>query len=76
MLKKTNNPNKRDPETAIRVKRTAELVGVSTRTVYRVIIGDPKISTETSEKVMLVYMELADGESKLIQEVRQLIPFE
>lgn len=76
MLKKTNNPNKRDPETAIRVKRTAELVGVSTRTVYRVIIGDPKISKETSEKVMTVYMEFKDGENQLIESVKQLLPFE
>ena len=73
------NPNKstgRDPETATRVKRTAELVGVSPTTVYRVIMGDERISKETSEKVMTVYMELKEGENLLIEQVRQLVPFE
>lgn len=76
MLKNPNKSTKRDPETAIRVKRTAELVGVSTRTVYRVIIGDPTVEKFTAEKVMTVYMELKEGENQLIEAVKQLVPFE
>ena len=76
MQKRLNKTRERNPETAIRVKRTAELVGVSTRTVYRVVIGDPQISKETAEKVMMVYMELKEGENQLIEAVRQLVPFE
>jgi len=76
MLKNPNKSTKRDPETAIRVKRTAEMLGVSPTTVYRVIIGDDRISKETAEKVMMVYMELKDGENQLIEAVKQLVPFE
>lgn len=76
MQKNPNKSTRRDPETATRVKRTAELVGVSTRTVYRVIIGDEKISDETRDIVMTVYMELKEGETQLIEAVRQLVPFE
>jgi hypothetical protein len=76
MLKKSNKSTKRDPETAIRAKRTADIVGVSLTTVYRVIIGDPRISKETADKVMIIYMELKDGENQLIEAVKQLVPFE
>jgi len=75
MQNNPNNSNKRDPETAIRAKRTAELTGLSLSTIYRVIIGDPRISKETTDKVMMVYMELKDGEKQLIEAVKQLIPF-
>lgn len=84
MYKNPNNSNKRDPETAIRVKRTAELVGVSTSTVYRVIIGDPKISKETIHKVLDVYMQLREAEKELVESIKnqlveaveQLVPFD
>lgn len=76
MQKNPNKSTKRDPETATRVKRTSELCGVSPTTVYRVIIGDERISKETADKVMTVYMELKEGETQLIEAVRQLVPFE
>lgn len=84
MQNNPNNSNKRDPETAIRVKRTADIVGVSTRTVYRVIIGDPKISKATIDKVLDVYMQLKEGEKEIIENIKnqlveaveQLVPFD
>jgi hypothetical protein len=83
MQNNSNKSNKRDPETAIRVKRTADLTGVSPRTVYRVIIGDPKISNETIDKVLSVYMQLKEGEKEIIENIKnqltdaveQLVPF-
>jgi len=84
MQNNPNNSTRRDPETTIRVKRTAELTGVSTRTVYRVIIGDPKISNETTDKVLAVYMQLKEGEKEIIENIKnqlveaveQLVPFD
>lgn len=76
MQKNPNKSTRRDPETAIRAKRTADIVGVSLTTVYRVIIGDPRISKETADKVITVYMELKEGENQLIEQVKQLVPFE
>lgn len=70
MQKSTNNSNKRDSETATRVKRTADLCGVSTRYVYMVIIGD-----RVDENVLSVYMQLAEGENKLLESVRKVVPF-
>ncbi len=65
----------RDSETAIRVKRTAVIVGVSKRTVYRVIRGDAKLDAETIEKVLHVFMSLEDGENKLVEAVKEAVPF-
>lgn len=70
MPKTMIKPNKRDSENATRVKRTAELCRVSTRTVERVINGDQK-----NEEVLSTYMFLAEGEKNLlIQAIEKLIP--
>ena len=84
MQNNPNNSTRRDPETAIRVKRTAELTGVSTRTVYRVIIGDPQVPKATIHKVLDVYMALREAEkdlvesikNQLVEAVEQLVPFD
>lgn len=65
------NTKKRDAENAIRVKRTAEVVGVSIRTVERVIKGE-----QINEKVLEVYMFLQEGEQNLLLEaVEKAVPF-
>lgn len=60
----------RDSERATRVKKVADLIGVSPRQVYRVLAGD-----QTNEQVLSAYMALAEGENKILEEVRDLIPF-
>ncbi len=65
-----NKPSTRDAEVATRVKRTAELTGVTERSVYRVLNGDQK-----NEDVLKVYMTLQEGESLLVQAVKELVPF-
>lgn len=59
----------RDTVRAARIKRTAEIVGVSERYVQLVLNGDRQ-----NDDVLLVYMEMAEGENKLIQEVKKLVP--
>lgn len=60
---------------ATRVKRTAEIVGVSTRTVYRVIKGQ-EVDKQTIESVLSVYMMLDEGENQLLQAVKKAVPFQ
>lgn len=67
-------PNKRDSETATRVKRTANICGVSRRTVYRVINGN-EADKETAEKILSVYMQLSEGENLLLKAVEKAVPF-
>ena len=70
MAKKSNNTRKRDAKKAATVKDTAELVGVSERQVRRVLDGEHE-----NEKVISVFMTLTEGNNRLLEEVRQLIPF-
>lgn len=65
-----NKPSIRDSEVATRVKRTAELAGVSERYVYLVINGFRR-----SQKILGIYMQLQEGENLLLQAVKELIPF-
>jgi hypothetical protein len=65
-----NKPTIRDSEVATRVKRTADITGVSERYVYRVLNGERR-----SEKVLGIYMQLQEGENLLLQAVKELIPF-
>lgn len=60
----------RDAETAARVKRIAEMFGISKRQVRRVISGD-----SSNEAVLRAYMEMAEGENLLIQEVKTIVQF-
>lgn len=65
-----NKPNQRDSEVATRVKRTADISGVSKRYVYLVLNGD-----RNDENVMATYMRLQEGENLLLQAVKELVPF-
>lgn len=74
-----NNTIRRDSETATRVKRTADICGVTARQVYRVIFG-----YQVNEKIMEVYMHLQELEkaavdiakkTSLINKVESTVPF-
>jgi hypothetical protein len=71
----TNKTISRSSEVSTRVSRTAEIAGVSTRTVLRVISGDQEVSDETRTRVLSIYHQLAEGESLLIKAVKQAVPF-
>lgn len=59
----------RDTVRAANVKRTAEILGVSERYVRLVLSAERQ-----NEEVLLVFMEMQEGENKLIQEVKKLVP--
>jgi hypothetical protein len=62
---------KRDSEKAIRVKRTADIHGVTVGQVYKVIRGE-----QVNEEILNTYMFLSEGEeSLLLQAVKNLVPF-
>jgi len=57
---------KRDIERAARVKKTAEIVGVSERHVRRVLSGD-----HDNDEIIATYMELLELEQAAYQTARQ-----
>lgn len=71
MQKIISNNRRRDSEKAIRVKRTADLVGCSTGQVYKVIRGE-----QVNQEILTTYMFLSEGEENLLlQAVKKAIPF-
>jgi hypothetical protein len=69
----------RSSETATRVKRTAQICGVTARAVYMVIFGD-----RVNEKILRVYMHLEELEkaafdiakkTSLVKNVEAVVPF-
>lgn len=64
-------PNKRSTKRAAKVAEVAAITGVSKRHVYRVLSGD-----QENEEVLSVYMFLHEGENKLLQAAKQLLPFD
>ena len=64
------NKKTRDLEKAVRVARTAEITRRSKSLVYKVTDGERE-----NEHVMLVYMELKEGENKLVEAAKKLVPF-
>ena len=70
-----NKTISRSSEVSTRVARTAEIAGVSTRTVKRVIDGDDSVADATREKVLAIYYQLFEGENLLIQAIKQAVPF-
>lgn len=60
----------RDIQKAARVQKVAEITGYSKRQVQRVINGD-----QENEMIMRTYMEIAEGENLLLQQVKLLVPF-
>jgi len=69
--KSMDKKRKRSAIKAAMVQKTAEIAGVDTDTVYAVING-----TRNNEEVMTTYMFLQDGENKLMQVVKSLVPFD
>ncbi|MCX6210085.1 MAG: hypothetical protein NTZ59_11480 [Bacteroidetes bacterium] len=65
-----DNKSKRDAINAARVIKTAECVGVSTNLVQKVIRGE-----RNNDKVLGVFMEIQEGENKLLEEVKKIVPF-
>lgn len=61
---------KRSAELAGRIKKTAELTGVSQRQVRRIVNGTCK-----NEFVFSTYMELYEGENQLVKAVKELVEF-
>jgi predicted transcriptional regulator len=68
-----NNSN-RDSVRAARIKRTAEICGVSPSMVQKVLRTD-----RTNDKVEIVYFSIVDADNetdnKLKEAVKQLVPF-
>ena len=64
------NQTERDVRRAATIKETAEVIGVSTRHVQRVLSGDRE-----NDKVIMVFMELTEKKSELLEEVKKLVPF-
>ena len=68
--KSMEKTQRRDTIRAARVKRTAEIVGVSERYVNMVLEGERE-----NEEVMIAFMELKEGENLLVESVKKLVPF-
>ena len=65
-----NKPTKREAEVATRVERTADITGVSKRYVRLVLNGERR-----NDQVLSIYMQLQEGETLLLQAVKELVPF-
>lgn len=70
MEKSNRNKSKRDIKRAATIIETAELTGVSTRSVRRIMESEQK-----NETVVMVFMEIEEGKNKLLSEVKKLVPF-
>lgn len=70
MEKICEKTKKKNTISAARVLKVAEIVGVSTRHVRRVING-----TYKNEEIIRAYMFIAEGENQLVEEAKLLIPF-
>lgn len=51
-------------------KQTAEITGVSVRSVRRVLAGE-----QENELVMATYMELLERYPQMVEEVKRVVPF-
>lgn len=69
-MKNPRNKTKREARRAATVIETAELAGVSTRTVQRVLSAD-----QENEKVLSIFMTISEGHNKLLKAVKELVPF-
>lgn len=70
MAKKIEVKKIRSAEHAYRVKRTADITGLKTDTVYKIIRG-----VRENEEVITTYMELLERDNTLLNEVKKLVPF-
>jgi len=70
-----NNPKKtasHDPEKTAFVLKVAEIHGVSTRYVYRIL--DPE-DDAYNEAIFTTYMNLMEGTNALLEQVKQMVQF-
>lgn len=74
MQNNSEKTRERDAHTISRVKHTAQILGVSEKTVKRCLDPEGNASEQMREKVMAVYMSLYEGQNLLLQSVKQLIP--
>lgn len=70
MDKNKENIKKRDAVLTSRVKKTAKITGVSDRYVRMIINGE-----RTNDEVLSTYMFIQEGENKLLQQAKLLVPF-
>jgi predicted transcriptional regulator len=68
--KNMKNPIERDSANAARVKKVADIAGVTERYVRLVLTGERKNSY-----IMSLYMHLQEGETLLLKAVKELVPF-
>lgn len=61
----------RDRFNTVLVSQTADITGYKMRYVYMVLQG-----IRENEAVLTVYMELKEGHNKLLEAVKQLVPFD
>jgi hypothetical protein len=61
----------KDLQHANRIKNTAEIMGCTERYV-RYVVGGERVN----DQIFACYMELQEGETKLIQSVKELVPFD
>ncbi|HCN82508.1 MAG TPA: hypothetical protein DIT07_02655 [Sphingobacteriaceae bacterium] len=77
MVKYLNKTISHDPQKTFIVKKTAELYGVSTSLIYKILSGDRE-----NDEIFMTYMELQEGidaliqENEMLQEVKKLLPFQ
>jgi transcriptional antiterminator len=64
MVKETRKQTKKDARRAATIKETAELAGVSTRTVQRVLNAD-----QENEAVLSIFMEIKERHEEILKEV-------
>jgi hypothetical protein len=64
-------PVRRDHARAGLIKKTMEITGYSKDTVKRVLNG-----TRTNHEVMACYLELKEGDNKLLKAVKEAVPFD
>lgn len=70
MTKKTRYKGKRDARKRATVLETAEIAGVSVSLVEKVLKAD-----RNNEKVLSVFMEITERHNELLQDVKDLVPF-
>lgn len=70
MLNKLNKTNKRDTERAAIILKTADLHKISKRQVRRILDGENQ-----NKEVLETFMFLSEGQNKLVEAAKKLVPF-
>jgi hypothetical protein len=70
MTKNSKKTNKRDPQRADLVKKTADIHHVTPRYVYQILAMERE-----SEEILATYMFLLQEGNRLVEEAAKLVPF-